>query len=271
MTDVPLVSVITVVLNERDRFQRTLDSLRKCNYPRLQYIVIDGGSTDGTLDVIRANEAFISKWISEPDTGISDAFNKGIGFAAGELIGILNAGDTYEPATLDAVAGAWLAHPETDVLCGSIRFLDNEGSALVCCSDPRGLDSGTSVYHPTVFMRRASYQNFGFFDASYRFAMDYELLLRFKRRGAKFLALDKLLATMQLDGVSSRNWYAGLQEVKRARSDYFSFPNVLYYHLRAVLKNLGANALKRGGFGNAYRAYWSSRNRRIVSGMKKDA
>jgi len=269
-SDAPLISIVTAVHNGSDKIEKTMASVSGQDYERVQYIVIDAGSTDGTLDVIRAHEKEIGYWISEPDRGISNAFNKGIARARGDLIGILNAGDWYEPNALSTIAEVYQSHPDVDVFCGSIRFWDHNSPVLHCYSNPELLERQTSVYHPTVFIKRAAYEKYGVYDQSYRYAMDYELLLRFKRRGAKFFTLEQVLANMTLDGISSENWYSGLQEVWKARSMYFPRYNVLYYHTLAVLKNLIARALKKGGLQSVYQAYWRARNRRVASGPERE-
>jgi len=268
-SDGVLISVVTVVLNGRDKIEKTIGSVSSQDYKRVEYIVIDGGSTDGTLDILKKHEIQINRWISEPDKGISDAFNKGIHLAKGDLIGILNAGDWYEPDTLSSIAEAFRSHPDVDVFCGSIQLWEADSPALLCYSDPQLLDEETSVYHPTVFIKRASYLKYGIYDEGLRYAMDYELLLRFNRQGAKFLNLEKTLANMRLEGISYKNWYAGLKEVRDARSKYFGAANVATYHSLAVLKNLLAFALKKSGLGILYRAHWSFRNKRTVARLSR--
>jgi glycosyltransferase involved in cell wall biosynthesis len=269
MKVVPLISVVTVVLNQKERLQRTLECIVKCGFPRIQYVVIDGGSTDGTLDVIRANQDVIDFWVSEPDRGISDAFNKGISVARGEVVGILNAGDWYEPDALGVIESALAANPDVDVFCGSIKLWEGSHEPLLCRSDPRSLEKMTSVYHPTVFIKRSSYSIFGGYDEAYRFAMDYELLLRYKQQGAKFLGLDDTLANMTLDGISRQHWYSGLREVRSARRKYFPLYNVVFFHVLAIGKNLVAIILKRVGGSSVYRRYWRQRNQQIKRGIKQ--
>jgi glycosyltransferase involved in cell wall biosynthesis len=269
-SDWVLISVVTAVRNGSDKIEKTIASVTGQDYKAVEYIVIDGGSTDGTLEKLKKHGKQIDFWSSEPDRGISDAFNKGIARAKGDLVGILNAGDWYERNALSTVAEAYRSHPDVDVFCGSIRFWDHNSPVLHCYSNSELLERETSVYHPTVFVKRTSYEKYGVYDESYRYAMDYELLLRFKRKGARFLSIDKTIANMPLDGISSKHWYRALKEVRKARSAYFPFYNVVYYHLLAVLKNLIARALKRGGLRSVYQAYWRARNRRIAHRLNRD-
>jgi glycosyltransferase involved in cell wall biosynthesis len=268
MPDAPVISIITVVLNEKQGLQRSIDSIAQQRCPRLEHLIIDGGSTDGTLDIIKANRKRIDFWMSEPDRGISDAFNKGVLTSKGDVIGILNAGDWYERDALRAVSEALAEHPDIDVICGAIRFWEKGDPQLLCHSNPQRLEKETSVYHPAVFVKKTSYLKYGTYDESYRYAMDYELLLRFKRQGAKFLSLDKTLANMTLDGISQKKWYPGLNEVRRARSMYFPRHDVLYYHTLAILKNLIARTLKKGGLRRVHQAYWQLRNQRVADRLR---
>jgi len=264
----PSITVVTTVLNGRGRLERTIQSMAEQRCRAFEYIAVDGGSTDGTLEVLKANHAIMTSWSSEPDWGIADAFNKGIRLATSNVVGLLSAGDWYEPDTLAIIAKACKSQPDVDVFCGSIQFWESGSPSILCHSDPSRLEMETSVYHPTVFVKKSAYLKYGLYDENYRFAMDYELLLRFKRAGAKFFTIEKTLANMPLDGVSYKNWYAGLLEVRRARSLYFSPSNVTYHHLRAVAMNLVARFLKQIGMDAFYKSYRQLRNSRGNSGRE---
>jgi glycosyltransferase involved in cell wall biosynthesis len=269
-SDSVLISVVTAVRNGSDKIEKTIASVTGQDHKPIEYIIIDGGSTDGTLEKLKKHGKQIDFWSSEPDRGISDAFNKGIARAKGDLVGILNAGDWYEPSALSTVAKAYRSHPDVDVFCGSIRFWDHDSVVLHCYSNPELLERETSVYHPTAFIKRTAYEKYGVYSESDRYAMDYELLLRFKRQGAKFLGLAASLANMRLEGISSRHWYEGLKEVRNARAKYFPGYDVAYRHSIAVLKNVVARALKKSGFGAVYDAYWRSRNLRTLTRLRRD-
>ncbi|MCX6135458.1 MAG: glycosyltransferase family 2 protein [Ignavibacteriales bacterium] len=261
----PSISIVTAVLNSVDRIGRSIECLASSKRDQVEYIVVDGGSTDGTLDVVREHGQQISVWLSEPDEGISHAFNKGIRMAKGEIVGLLNAGDWYESGALVAVEDAFDANPEIEILCGAIQFWEAGSRTIVGLPVPDRLEQETSVYHPAVFVRKTAYMKYGEYDETYHYAMDYELLLRFKHAGAKFLAVDKVLANMSLDGISYKNWYKGLREVRVVRSRYSSPINVAYRHWFAVIKNLIARELKCLGLVKIYQSYWLMRNRRMAN------
>lgn len=251
----PLVSIITIVFNGESSIRQTIDSVLRQSYDSIEYIVIDGGSHDRTVSIIREYEAKIDYWQSEADKGISDAFNKGIGAARGEFIGLINAGDWYETDTVKRVVETFLAEPEVGVICGAMQFWKGLKREYLCHSVPALLEREMTVTHPTCFVRASIYRHCGLFATDYKFAMDYELLLRFKRQGNKFLAIESVLANMQHDGVSEENWKRALQETHRARTELLDtsfFTTKSYYYLlmvkrqvRILLERLELNQLIR--------------------------
>ncbi len=197
----PLVSVITPVLNAANSLAQTVCSVLGQSYPNIEYIVIDGASTDGTLDILRSFDHGIDLWLSEPDAGISDAFNKGVALATGDIIGILNADDWYEPEAVAIIVDAF-SSGEVDLVCGALQYWQNGRRGLIFYSDHGNLHLESTVNHPTVFVKRPIYLQHGLFSMQYRYAMDYDLLLRFFLRGVRFLVLPDVLANMRLGGAS---------------------------------------------------------------------
>jgi len=213
----PLVSVVTIVRNGAATLARAAESVFSQDYPDIEYIIVDGGSTDGTLDIIRSQDGRIAVWVSEPDEGISDAFNKGIAFAHGDIVGILNSDDWYEPGAISAAVHA-LAKNGADIAYGKLQYWQNDRRTYLVTSDSRLLDRGMTVGHPTVFVRRACYERFGLFRLDFRQAMDFEWLLRAKTGGARFCFVDLCLANMQGGGIGDRHWRQSQSEVARARA-----------------------------------------------------
>ena len=168
-----VISVVTVVRNARDALARTLESVLDQGWEALDYIVIDGASTDGTVDVIRAYEDRLALWISEPDGGIYDAMNKGIAHAEGDVVGLLNAGDRYAPGALRAVAAAFREHGAECIYYGDVlmRYVEL-GLELPTAADLDALRYTCTLPHPSVFIPRAVYARDGLYELRYTLASD---------------------------------------------------------------------------------------------------
>lgn len=196
------ISIITITLNSDKTLERTIQSIIRQDYDNLEYIVVDGGSEDKTLDIIRRYEKHISKWISEPDEGISDAFNKGIGMATGDIIGIVNSDDGLLPGALKKIQSVY---DETiDVYRGKVLLWKEDSDTKVEEIPSMHLTYGAmnKIGHQSTFITASAYQKFGKYDVACRYVMDYELLLRFEKAGAKFRYVDSTLAFYSLGGLT---------------------------------------------------------------------
>src|SRR5690242_3253350 len=178
----PLVSIVTPSLNQARYMSQAIESVRAQTYKHVEHIVVDGGSTDGTLDVLRAAEGV--RWISEPDRGLADALNKGIAMASGEVIGEINADDVYEPGALHAVGAALRDHPGAMWLTGRCRIIDAEGNEirravtayknwLLRRYSRRLYLTHNFISAPATFFRREALAESGGFDLRYRISVDY--------------------------------------------------------------------------------------------------
>lgn len=197
----PLVSVITVVLNGEKHLEQTIKSALSQSYNNIEYIIIDGQSTDNTLDIIKKYETEIDYWLSEKDGGIYYAMNKGINLAKGEIIGILNADDFYSPdAVLDIVdasltSGASIFH-------GDIILQNNDRQTRMQ-PDIGKMMQQPSVFHPTCFVRKAVYENIGTFNTSYKISADYDFLLRCLKSNFTFEYIPRVITYFRPGGMSA--------------------------------------------------------------------
>ena len=206
MSDLPPITVVTPCLNAADTLPEALRSVRDQGYPRLEHLVVDGGSTDGTLDILREAEGV--RWTSEPDRGLSHAMNKGILAAQGEVIGWLNADDRYLPGALRAVGEAMAARPDALWATGRCRIIDGDGreirrgvtayknAFLARYSFPLYLTQNF-ISAPATFLRREAFEAVGLFDERYRISMDYDLYLRLGRYHPP-LVLDRYLSDFRM-------------------------------------------------------------------------
>ncbi len=183
MNDHPLVSIVTPSFNQVDYLERTILSVLEQDYANVEYIIVDGGSTDGSLEVIRRYEGEITSWISEPDLGQTDAINKGFNRASGEIIAWLNSDDTYLPGAIREVVHFFDGHPEVGMMYGGAYYIDEDDRILApypsAPTDYKGLRRGrTTISQQSMFFRRLIWSMVGPLDPTFYYAMDYDLWVR---------------------------------------------------------------------------------------------
>jgi glycosyltransferase involved in cell wall biosynthesis len=196
----PLVSIITPSFNQGAYIGQTISSVGQQEYPYVEHIVVDGGSTDGTLDVIRGYEdTYDLRWISEPDGGMYEAINKGLRMASGEILAYLNSDDQYFPWTVSTVVKEMEAHPEAGFVFGDLLTVDEgaeRGMLLFYPPFRRGC-ARRPLGQPTVFWRRSVFEDCGGFDESLQCAGDYDYWMRIgahyqARKVNEVLAIERL-------------------------------------------------------------------------------
>ena len=199
------ISIITITYNSEKTLEDTIKSVIAQDYENLEYIIIDGGSKDKTLEIVGKYQEYISYFVSEPDRGICDAFNKGILAATGDIIGIINSDDLLYPGALSEVARAY--HSGIDIIYGKGKRLFPDGRMEDYL--PRELSFlkyGMALVHPSTFVTKSAYMKYGVFDLRYKGCMDRELLLRMKTQGAKFTYVDAYLSIYRMGGFSDNNY-----------------------------------------------------------------
>lgn len=204
MFTTPKISIITPSFNQRTYIGEALESVKHQAYPFVEHIVVDGASTDGTVEVLRE---YTSKpgwqhlrWTSEKDRGQSDALNKGFKLATGDLIGWLNSDDRYRPSCFATIVTALLKYPQADVLYGDYTWIDETGRVWQIRREIEFshfiLSYHKVLYIPTTssFFRRRIFQDGNWIDDSLNYAMDYEFFLRLAHKGYRFQHVPALLA-----------------------------------------------------------------------------
>jgi len=204
------ISIITVSLNSAATIESTLESVDRQSFSAIEHILIDGGSTDGTLDIIERYRPGVAHVISQPDHGIYDAMNKGIAMATGDVIGILNADDFYVHEQVIAMVAAAFEDESIDVCYGDLEYVDSDDTDKVFrywksgTYHPERFYLGWMPPHPTFFARRSLYETHGLFNLDLGSSADYELMLRFLLRyGAQAQYIPKVLVRMRTGGASN--------------------------------------------------------------------
>jgi glycosyltransferase involved in cell wall biosynthesis len=203
MSSDPLISIVTPSYNQGSFIQAALRSVSTQSYPAIEHIVVDGGSNDSTLNVLKRSSSSprcALRWISEPDRGQSDALNKGFRLAKGDIVGWLNSDDVYRPGCFEHVAKAFRENPNADVIYGDYRWIDAAGKIL---SLRREMSFSRFVLHyhrvlyipsTATFFRRRVFDDLNFINTDYHYAMDYEFFLRLVNKGYRFQHLSAVLA-----------------------------------------------------------------------------
>jgi hypothetical protein len=188
----PTLTVVTPSYNQAEYLERTILSVLNQHYPKLEFFIIDGGSTDGTLDIIRRYEPYLAGWVSEPDRGQTDAINKGFRRATGDYVAYQNSDDVFAPNALWRVAKAWQRAPQTDIFFGDMYIVDQQDVVLEEMRVPPfsagcQIHEGMQVFNQSLFIRRELLAQTGWLDASLQFVMDYEVVTRLGvRPGSRF-------------------------------------------------------------------------------------
>ncbi|MBD2028355.1 glycosyltransferase [Leptolyngbya sp. FACHB-711] len=216
MSIFPRISIITPSYNQGNFIEETIQSVLSQNYPNLEYIVIDGGSTDNTIEIIKRYESKIAYWISEPDRGQAHAINKGLEKATGEVLAYINSDDYYLPGTLHAVADYFLAHPEIDFLHGRCCYVNTQGKPMgEQFADIHTFDEIIDLWgvwwqkrqfvQPEVFWTRRISDRIGSFNESLYFVMDYEYWCRILLAKGKVGTIDRALTCFRFTETQKSN------------------------------------------------------------------
>lgn len=208
MSTAPLVSVITPTLNQARYIRDTLQSVRDQRYQEVEHIVVDGGSSDETLEILRTNgQPSRFRWTSGPDTGMYDAVNKGLRMARGEILAYLNSDDLYLPWTIQTAVDYLQAHPEVDLVYGDYMRLEASGKRLLLLQPPysRGYIRRTGfIPQPTAFWRRSLYERIGEFDAGLQYVGDCDYWMR-AGAGSSIAKVDEILAVDRIQQDAKRS------------------------------------------------------------------
>jgi len=243
ITELPLITVITVVYNGAKYLEETILSVINQTYPNVEYIIIDGGSTDGTLGIIKKYEDYIDYWVSEKDKGIYDAMNKGITLCFGEIVGIINSDDYYQEDVFKTIIYESYFN-NAEIIHGNLVLVNEELKLnKIIYPTLRKLKNRMSLNHPTCFIKRKLYYK-KMFDINFKIAADYELLLYFYLAGKAFLYVDKTISFMRTGGASV-NWHVIRRELFIIQKKYYGLIKATVAYLLYFIKMIIIKASKR--------------------------
>lgn len=241
-----LVSIITAVYNRQSYLEQAVLSVMNQTYKNIEYIIIDGGSADGTLDIVRKYDDRIDYWISEPDKGMYFAMNKGIRKASGELIGILNSDDYYYPWAVEEIVKSF-SSSGTDILHGNTTFINEYPD--FCHFTYARPDIGQmflqpSIFHSTCFVKRNVYSEIGLFDEDFHLIADYDFLLRALEYNYIFQYVERQISVFRYGGASKsgKGWNESIKLLKKHPDHKCSrwkiYQNILIIPLKIKIKEI---------------------------------
>ncbi len=240
-----IISIVTVCYNSENTLADTIQSILSQSYKRIEYIIIDGGSTDHSVDIIKSYEqealsnGFIYRWISEPDKGIYDAMNKGIKLCTGIYIGIINSDDWYEPDAIENVVGA-ITSKEVIITGKRAKYTFQRKYRKTIDNNPnieRNIHRYMAVNHPSTFVPKSIYKKIGLFNTDYQLSADYDFFFRCVKENIPFIKLNTVLANMRDEGATaqSKNLFITAKEDHLIRKENGVKIAQLYYSKKIVI------------------------------------
>ena len=225
----PLISIVTASYNRDKYLEDTINSVLMQDYPNIEYIVVDGGSTDKTIDILKIYEGRL-KWISEKDTGTEDAINKGLRIAKGEIFGWLNTDDTLLPGAVKKVADFFIEHPEVKMVYGKGYFTDLSGNIIgFYPTEPfniKRLAISNFICHPATFIKREAFNEVGGYSLKLRHSTDHDLWIKIAQR-YKVVYLPEFIATFRIHeeskSISEKNILKGYKESLHLVMKYYNW------------------------------------------------
>jgi glycosyltransferase involved in cell wall biosynthesis len=236
------VSIVTVVFNGEKYLEQTILSVLNQTYKNIEYIIIDGGSTDKSVEIIKKYDDKLYSWVSEADCGIYDAMNKGILKATGELLGIINSDDFYSENTcVESIVDAYIKNQSPDIIYGNMRFFNPDTNQFkVITPSILNLKKNMSLNHPTCFLKTELYKT-KLFDTNFKICADYDLILFFYLNDKRMLHVNKIITTMRIGGASD-DFKLCTDEVYEVQKKYFSIllasKNYAIRHVKRFLKKI---------------------------------
>lgn len=240
----PLISIILVVLNDRDNIEKSIQSVKSQSYANLEFIIIDGGSTDGTIEIIKNHQNIV--WISEKDKGIYDAMNKGIGLSQGEILYFLGAGDSFVDG--DVIRDIIPNFQQNDLVWGNAFFVGETIQLKKYRDISKKFFLQKTICHQAIFARKSVFDQIGLFDLCYPVKADYDWQLKVFKGKFRRTYIDRNIANFLIGGISTSKSGKNNNEYFKIGRKYFGFPLILmvyFYFIRYKFIKLAKLDFKR--------------------------
>ncbi len=251
------LSIITINYNQGETLERTMLSIVVQRSPDIEYLLIDGGSTDESLNILERYRKYVDYFHAEPVRGISRAYNTAIKHANGDYIFMVAADDWLKLGAVDKVLKTIESHPHVDIFTAGIYLWKQRALVAPVFSDPAGIPRESTIQHAGTIIKKSLFERIGLFDEGYKLAMDYEFFLRAFYRGARFLNMKDILANKELSGLSQKFHRQALLETFVARKPYEHVLNLHFWYLYSLIKDwLGRLSRKYILTRRIYRCYW---------------
>ncbi len=247
------ISIITSVYNNKETIKDAIESVLSQTFKNIELIIVDGNSTDGTIDIIKHYEDKIDKFISEPDKGIYDGLNKGLGLATGDVIGFLHSDDIYSDNTILKIVADTIEETGVDGIYGDLVYTSKNDTSKNFRYwksqdfDLKLLKKGWMPAHPTLFLKKEIYEKYGNFDLDFKIAADYDFILRIFKDGINTKYIQKVLYKMRIGGESNRSIKNIIQkskeDLKAIKKNYIGGINTLAIKNLSKIKQFWANKI----------------------------
>ncbi|GGF60896.1 glycosyltransferase family 2 protein [Wenyingzhuangia marina] len=240
------ITIITVCYNSAKTLETTIQSVIDQTYDDIEYIVVDGGSKDQTLDIIKKHQKRISKWISEPDNGLYDAMNKGVSMSTGDVVGLINSDDLFcDNRAIEKVMNIFKKNIDIDSVYADLFYVSQNNIDNIVrrwiTGDKRKFRKGWHPAHPTFYVKKKIYNKYGNFNLSYKIAADFEIMLRFiEKYKISTQYLNEPLVKMRLGGETNKNlkniFNQNIECIKAFKQNNIKVNSFLYPFIRILPK-----------------------------------
>ena len=241
------ISIITIVLDGKDSIEETILSVINQDINNLEYIIIDGGSTDGTLDILDKYKNHIYKIVSGKDGGIYQAINKGISYCSYHLVGIIHCGDIYKPNALLKVYNV-ANQSNADVLYGDLEIKEEYEDGFILrkeSANHKRLNNNMSIFHPATFVKLSVYRTIGGYDCDYKIASDYDFFLNLYFKDYEFVHIPFYLASFRSGGLSGNNISLIVKENYHIRKNRIGVVSAVFYLIKTIVIHIFYKYRKR--------------------------